>query len=75
LSTSNQRTVIPTMHTTIRIKRDLRLRHASLFTLLNANYNMLGKVTSATSRESRVLLRAMQAPSSIPDRLTIDVFE
>jgi len=36
---------------------------------------MRDEVTSATTRESRILLRAMDALSGIPDLLTIDFFE
>jgi len=36
---------------------------------------MSDEVTSATTRESRILLRAMDALSGIPDLLTIDFFE
>ena len=36
---------------------------------------MSDEVTSATTRESRILLRAMDALSGIPDLLTIDFFK
>jgi hypothetical protein len=36
---------------------------------------MSGKVASAATRESRVLLRAMDALSYVLDLLTIDIFE
>jgi len=75
LSTSNLWTVVPITHATIRIKRDLRLRHPRLFTLLNANKNMPRKMTSATTRQARVHFRAVKAPSTIPDRLTIYCLE
>ena len=63
------------MHTTIRIKRDLRLRHAIFFTPPGAFIPMPDVVTNATTRESRILLSAMDALSGIPDLLTIDFFE
>jgi hypothetical protein len=63
------------MHTTIRIKRDLRLRHASFFMPPGTFIPMSGKVASSTTRESRVLLRAMDALSYVLDLLTIDIFK
>jgi hypothetical protein len=71
LRTNNKRTVVPTTHTTIRIKRDLRLSHARLFTLLNTSLKVAGKMTSATSRNGRVLLRAMKTAGTIPDLPTV----
>ena len=63
------------MHTTIRIKRDLRLRHVIFFMPPRAFISIPDEVTSATTRESRILLRAMDTLSSIPDLLTIDFFK
>ena len=52
LSMSNLGTVLPIMHITIMIKRNLGLRHASFFMPLNALIPMPCEMASATTRES-----------------------
>jgi len=66
---STDRTVLPITYTTIRIKRDLRLRHASFLAPLSTFVPMTDEVTNATTRLSRVLLLAVDADDKQRTRL------